>query len=117
VWRAVADRLRSPVGRLALGDDGGRPRWTPRPSILRRGAAAGAMVLRGSDPLPLPGQESRVGEVGFAVAGRWDPHRPLASLTGALDRGERPVRFGDGQSVQSFLGDQLRLRISRERGS
>jgi hypothetical protein len=117
VWRAVADRLRSPVGRLALGDDGGRPRWTPRPSILRRGAAAGALVLRGSDPLPLPGQESRVGEVGFAVIGHGDPDRPLAALTGALDREGRPVRFGGGQGVASFLGDQLRLRIIRERGS
>ena len=59
--RQVDQLARNQTGKLALGDSATRPRGWRTPAQLRRHRAAGGVVLAGSDPYPLPGEERRVG--------------------------------------------------------
>jgi hypothetical protein len=104
-------------GEVFPGDNAARLRWGPMPRLLRRAAERGIPVLPGSDPFPFPGQEDRVGRVGFMVDGRASPERPLAGLRDALAAPERRVRtFGRGEDALPFLRDQIRMQL-RKRGS
>jgi len=110
----VAKLLRRSERRVFLGDNGGRPAlsWTPR--LLRAGQALGLPVLPGSDPLPFPGQEQRVGSVGVVCEASLSLEEPAASVRewlGALR--EQPVRFGRGVGLVAFVRDQGRMQFRK----
>lgn len=67
-------------GRLALGDSSLRPIGWPTPPIMRKARQNGLVILPGSDPLPLPGEERQSGAYGFTYEGPFDLEQPLASL-------------------------------------
>ncbi len=71
-------------GGLWLGDTALRPGIWPLPELLRRGATAGMPWLPGSDPLPWPGEERRLGSYGFVGAGDDDPEHPVSALRALL---------------------------------
>jgi hypothetical protein len=63
-----------------LGDTSLRPNGWPTPLLFKDGLARGFHVLRGTDPLPFPGEESRLGTCATLLRGPWDPARPATSV-------------------------------------
>lgn len=108
---ARADRVR--MGALLLGDNGGRPALWPEPAPLRAARRAGRIVLSGSDPLPIPGDERRVGSFGIAfLDARLDQRAPVAALKrlvrGASAASTQP--FGGSLGLGEFVASQRALR-------
>ncbi len=62
---------------LLLGDTSLRPLGWPEPAAMRE---PGRLVLAGSDPLPLAGEEAEAGGYGVALGGDFDRDRPAASI-------------------------------------
>ena len=94
-----------------LGDNGGRPLFWRNPGHFRRAARAGIPVLPGSDPLPLPGEATRVGSYGFALPGlRLDARRPADSLRRGLHQGAMVRPYGALEKPLRFFRKQLALR-------
>lgn len=111
---AVVDRiLAAPRWKhVFLGDNGNRLRYGPDPERFAAARRAGRSVLPGSDPLPLPGEEARIGGYGFAVDAALDPLRPAAGLLALLQSGATFVAFGQRESFRGFVGKQLALRLN-----
>jgi len=94
-----------------LGDVAQRCWPWPRPRLF----GGPVRVLPGSDPLPVPGAERRVGGYGFGVEGDFDPERPAASLLEAL-RGSGEIRaVGRRETLRSTAVEQVRYRLQRAR--
>ncbi|RPI64462.1 MAG: hypothetical protein EHM50_00610 [Lysobacterales bacterium] len=107
----VARVLADPGWRdVFLGDNGNRLDVGPEPAHFRVARRAGRCVLPGSDPLPLPGEEARVGGYGFAVDVALDPLRPTAALLAVLRSGAPFAAFGRRERLVRFVGNQLALR-------
>jgi hypothetical protein len=110
----VARVLADPACRdVFLGDNGNRLEVGPEPPHLRAARRAGRSVLPGSDPLPLPGEEARVGSYGFAADVALDPSRPAAALLALLRSGAPFAAFGRRERLIRFVGNQLALRRGR----
>ena len=108
----VARVLADPQWRhVLLGDNGNRLELGPDPAHLAAARRAGRSVLPGSDPLPLAGQEARVGAYGFAVDVALDPLRPAAALLALLESASPLVAFGRREQLTRFVGNQLALRL------
>ena len=96
---------------VLLGDNGNRLELGPDPAPFAAARRAGRAVLPGSDPLPLAGEEARVGAYGFAVDVALDPLRPAASLLALLKSGSAFVVFGRREPLARFVGNQLALKL------
>jgi hypothetical protein len=108
----VARVLANPEWRdVFLGDNGNRLELGREPGQFAAARRAGRSVLPGSDPLPLPGEEARVGAYGFAVDVGLDPLRPAAALLALLKSGSAFVAFGRREPLGRFVGNQLALRM------
>jgi len=94
-----------------LGDNGNRLELGPDPAPFAAARRAGRAVLPGSDPLPLPGEEARVGAYGFAVDAALDPLRPAAALLALLESGSVFTAFGRREPLARFVGNQLALKL------
>lgn len=109
----VARMLEDPEWRnVFVGDNGNRPELLPEPKQLAAARRAGRRVLPGSDPLPLPGEEARVGSYGFAVDAALDPLHPAAALIALLASGTSFAPFGRRTPLTRFVGRQLALRLA-----
>jgi hypothetical protein len=97
--------------RLFAGDNGGRPSFWRRPGLFAALETRGRQVLSGSDPLPIPGDERRVGSFGFAVETALDDAHPAADLLRALRAGLPVRRFGGPLPPRDFVVSQLALRL------
>jgi hypothetical protein len=108
---AIVDRiLANPKWRnVFLGDNGNRLRFGLDPKRFAAARRAGRCVLPGSDPLPLPGEEARVGAYGFAVDLDLDPLRPAAALLSVLRSSAAFVAFGRREGLGRFVTKQLEL--------
>ena len=96
-----------------LGDNGNRLALGPDPPQFAAARRAGRAVLPGSDPLPLRGEEARVGAYGFAVDAALDPLRPAAALLALLESGSAFAAFGRREPLARFVGNQLALKLKR----
>jgi len=74
---------------LLLGDNGGRLRFGARPRLLDRVLNNGQSLFSGSDPLPMPGQEHRVGSFGTRLNQPLDAMQPFASLCQQLKKSQQ----------------------------
>jgi hypothetical protein len=107
----VARVLADPCWRdVFLGDNGNRLELGPDPAQFAAARRTGRCVLPGSDPLPLPGEEARVGAYGFAVDVALDPLRPAAALLAVLRSGAPFAAFGRRERLTRFFGNQLAMR-------
>jgi hypothetical protein len=97
--------------RVLVGDNGNRLALGPDPAQLAAARRAGRCVLPGSDPLPLPGQEARVGSYGCAVEADLDWLRPAAALLAILRSGAAFGAFGRRAELTRFVGNQLALKL------
>jgi hypothetical protein len=114
----VARVLADPKWRhVLLGDNGNRLELGPEPAQFALARRAGRAVLPGSDPLPLPGEEARVGAYGFAVDVALDPLRPAAALLALLRSGSAYVAFGRREPLARFVVNQLALKRKRWRSA
>jgi hypothetical protein len=94
-----------------VGDNGNRLALGPEPAQLKAARRAGRSVLPGSDPLPLRGQEARVGSYGFAIDGDLDWLLPAAALLEFLRNGASFAAFGRRAELTRFVGNQVALRL------
>lgn len=96
---------------LFVGDNGNRPRCSPRPRLFREAERHGILILPGSDPLSLPDQVERVGRYGTLLTASLDRKRPAAGIEAAL-RGRRSPfpPFGRRVGMAEFLRAQIRIR-------
>ncbi len=106
---------------LATGDAGllvsdirGRP-WFWQNSLLKRTRAAGRHVLRGSDPLPLPAEELRVGEFGCWMTGAMPVEATARTIIGKIRQSvaEDLHDYGKSESAGRFFLNQFLLRLRR----
>ena len=113
----VARVLANPEWRhVFLGDNGNRLELGPDPAPFAAARSAGRAILPGSDPLPLRGEEARVGAYGFAVDVDLDPLRPAAALLALLKSSSAFVVFGRREPLTRFVGNQLALKLKRRVG-
>lgn len=119
--RVVTDMIAAEGGRpdVMLGDNGGRPRCWSRVPQFAAAAERGMRILAGTDPLPLQGEEDRVGSYGFRVRAVHNGSRPpVEALRQALEQAGTPVTtFGEQMSIGRFASNQLRLRLRRGPGA
>jgi hypothetical protein len=100
---------------VVLGDNGGRPWFWPREALIARAQATGIPLLPGTDPLPLPGEEMRVGTTGAMLAVHEAAVQSVPSLLATLAGGGW-TPFGRRMGAWPFLRNQIGLRLAR-RGS
>ena len=67
-------------GQFLLGDTALRPKGWGFPVLLTLGKRRGFKVIGGSDPLPLAGEEARLGSYGVQVRADFDPGKPAESV-------------------------------------
>ncbi len=111
--RTVATFLaEAPAQGLFVGDIGGRPRLWPASRIFAQAAERGIALLPGSDPLPLPGEERRVGSCGASLVGSCTGECPAALLRQLLCHHALAANsFATRPNALSFIATQLALRL------
>lgn len=67
-------------GALLIGDTSLRCLGWPEPLIFRQAQSRGMGIVSGSDPLPLAGEERRMGSYGILINQPFDRERPAAAL-------------------------------------
>jgi hypothetical protein len=96
---------------LFVSDNGGRPTfWADW-----RLAVTKQPVLRGSDPLPLPGEESRVGESGIWFDGLLPDRSTALDMLMRISAAnpEAIYSYGPAESIFRFVRNQLLLRMGK----
>jgi hypothetical protein len=69
-------------------------------------------ILGGTDPLPVPGEEKRVGSFGISLPLVLSAGRPWHDLRACLaGREDSIAAYGRHESPSAFLLSQLRLRF------
>lgn len=126
VVRGLVESVDHPL--FFLGDNGGRPRRAPEPSLFRAARRRGTAVLPGSDPLPFPRHEERVGSYGFVLEGGADDASPTDASGGAPGGGAAPAAalrarverldgsppaFGRRAAAGRFLIDQIAMQLAK----
>jgi len=96
-----------------FGDNGGRPAWLTLPRFVRSGRQGTHQpIFPGSDPLPLSGEEHRVGRVGFYIKKSFSSDTYAAELKRMISDGAYPVHvYGAHISLCRFVQNQCALRI------
>jgi subtilisin family serine protease len=98
---------------LLLADNANRPWWWPYPKLLKAAARANRSVVSGSDPLPVRGDEVRIGSGGVlcdvdSKDTAWPQIRQyLDSLNGA-----DVATFGDPMASTQLWHKQISLRMA-----
>ena len=118
VERLIVDHATNAA--LLLGDNGGRPVWWGEPAPFRLARKQGLRVLRGSDPLDLPGEENRIGSFGVRVDTDIPRSTPVTALHTLLRDPNTPwAMFGNLQQNSRFVRNQFglqRKRLARSSG-
>jgi hypothetical protein len=100
-----------------LGDSGNRPGFWPRPVQFRRAEEEGLGILSGSDPLPFPGEEKRVGSFGSGLRGAFEAlhsDEPALGLKRKLMAPKAPLTtFGEPESSFRFLRNQFKMQLRK----
>lgn len=77
---------------LLVGDSSLRPRLFSDPAPIKLAIRRGFTILPGSDPLPLPDEETVMGSCGFTCETPFDLDRPMDSLRNLLTSGRAGIR-------------------------
>ena len=118
-WFGVRGRVVSGLldryapGRLVVGDSSLRPTLWLEPRLMRRAEHLGLSIIAGSDPLPIDGEEARVGTYGVRIDTELDRLAPVASLRSALHRGSMLSRVGRRGGVVETVNRLRGLRAGR----
>jgi len=90
---------------LLLGDNSGRPWFLPKPEQFSRAITEHRRILPGSDPLPFPGEEKRVGSVGCMLSCHLDLKKPAAGI--------RALLHGDAIDTTTYMQTERLLPFFR----
>lgn len=117
--RTLTKVIEAEAGRpdVMLADNGGRPRAWSRVPQFETAAERGMRVLAGTDPLPLAGEEQRVGSYAFRIrVPAADCTAPADSLWRALAT-DAPIEIvGRPMAARGFVANQLKLRLRKQAG-
>lgn len=109
--KVLKNYLKNPHPHFSIGDNGGRPSLWPRPAIFNSPTCS-HRIVSGSDPLPLKGDEKRVGSFGGIIEERCSGDNPVSCLRDLLkDPATRVLPYGPSCSTGLFLKNQIGLRI------
>jgi hypothetical protein len=99
---------------LLLGDNSGRLAGFREPPLFKVARRAGISILAGTDPLPFPGQQRRVGKYGSILRGRFNTDRAGVSIRSLLQDGRTvPDTYGARERPMAFLTNQLRMQAKK----
>ncbi|MFT5728486.1 MAG: hypothetical protein ACI8PB_002640 [Desulforhopalus sp.] len=94
-----------------LGDSGGRPSFWPRPSLFKADLVK-TKLLSGSDPLPLSGEEIKVGSFGTYINCECPKERPVTFLKELLRKPDVELKgYGRLCCPLMFFKNQVALRL------
>ena len=101
---------------LLLGDNSGRLAGLRDPSHFRVARRVGMSILSGTDALPFPKEQQRVGIYGSYLRGRFEGSRASTSIYSLLrEGGITPTTYGNREQPSIFLANQLRMQINKLR--
>ena len=99
---------------LLLGDNSGRLAGLRDPLHFRMARRVGMSILSGTDPLPFPRQQQRVGIYGSYLRGRFEESRVSTSIYSLLlEGGITPTTYGNREQPSIFLANQLRMQVNK----
>lgn len=105
-------------GRLLVGDSTLRPTLLPEPALFKKSSAAGRPVLAGSDALPVPGEEQKLGSYATLLDGEFDSARPLDSVRNLLAKaGSGTTRLGTRSGTLEVIQRLLANSKARQAGA
>lgn len=98
---------------VMLGDNGGRPRLWSRIPQFQAAMERGMRILAGTDPLPLKGEESRVGSYATRIGTTRSEGETTAQVVrrSLVERDSSCRTVGAKLGAGRFLSNQLRLRL------
>jgi len=98
-----------------LGDNGGRPGLWKNICQFQLAKQKKIRILRGSDSLPLNGNNRMPGSYGFTLFGPFDPEFPAESLKNLLLSPDQQIAdFGRHETFFHFLSDQIALHLNKK---
>ncbi len=100
---------------LFLGDNSGRLRSTPRPTLFATAERMGGRVLPGTDPLPFVSEQTKPGIFGCVLRASFSRTTPIDDLRMHLKGGVEPQPYGRLESLFRFVNHQVRMQV-RKRG-
>ena len=95
---------------LFIGDNGNRPRVWPSQRLNHLQKQLGKPLISGTDPLPLQGEERRVGSFGTKCEAEIDPLSPCATLMEQLNEGVDWSPYGCAAVGTTFLRTQIHMQ-------
>lgn len=100
---------------IMLGDNRERPWCWYRVPQFEMAAERGMRVLAGTDPLPLKGEERRVGSYGFRVSvDRAEGQSMTNEIRSMLENPDIPIQTsGKHITISGFISKELRLCMRR----
>jgi len=98
---------------IMLADNGGRPWCWARVPQFEMAKEQGMRIVAGTDPLPLKGEETRVGRYGFRIQfDRAEDQSIADAFRGALENPSIPIQIlGKRMGLRRFVSSQFRLRL------
>lgn len=97
---------------LFLGDNGGRPRLTWQPAVLRDAERRGFRVLPGTDPFPFRSQQRKAGSYGFILPGWAVDEHPAKQIRARLQAlRASPDAYGSRAGLIEFAWLQVAINI------
>lgn len=114
IVRHVLEGLTSEKSDLLVGDNGGRWSLSSKPALLQYAESRSIWNIPGSDPLPFPAQEAKLGSRGVILNGHYDTEKPLSSIARLINELEHPpVDYGTGESTLNFLMSQTKMQLRK----
>jgi hypothetical protein len=99
------------ISRIFVGDNGNRPNFYPKPSLINLAEKMKIKNIPGSDPLPFADEYRRPGSYGFSIKGSLNFLEPWKYLKKKLlDPDTTFEYFGELESPLRFLRNQLKMQ-------
>ena len=97
--------------KFVLGDNSGRPVFWPKSNLFKLAENKNIPVLRGTDPLNIPADETKAGSFGNILTCEIDPDYPAKSVLEAVKKmSSSPTPYGRLENPFSFIRNQIQLR-------
>lgn len=111
----IVQRLVETRDDFLLADNGNRRRGSAFPARLEAGRRKGLGILAGSDPLPLPAQETRAGSYGVRAPLPGPDLSPAEAFCAAI-RSRAWTIYGQLTPPAAFWISQVRMQIAKRWG-
>jgi len=100
-----------PAGTFLIGDVAMRAGIWGEPRLMHEAKEQGISCVAGSDPLPFPGEEQKVGIYGIAMSGEFDYERPVISVRRMLRNEGRGITLvGQRDGLWSMIRRNVKAR-------